>query len=81
MKYIKTVVVFDGEKEFENEAVLEHQDYKRYYATGNTLYHFFIDEINSSESAYLYIDATDRPTFQIKNAPIELVEKLKLAGL
>jgi hypothetical protein len=81
MKYIKTVVVFDGDREFENEEVIEHPEFKKYYAAGNTIYHFFIDEINSSKSAYLYIDATARPLFQIKNAPIELIEKMKLSGL
>lgn len=81
MNYIKSAVVFDGQKRYETEDVLEHPDFRRYYAMGNTLYHFFIDEINAVEDAYLFIDATDRPTFQIKNVPSELVQKMKLAGL
>jgi hypothetical protein len=81
MKYIQTVVVYDGEKEYENEDVVNHPEYKRYYGTANVMYQNFIDDINASETAYLFIDATDRPTFQIKNAPHELLEKLRAANL
>lgn len=81
MDYIKTVVVYDGEKEYENEEVINHPEYKRYFGAANVLYKFFIDDINNSDTAYLYIDATDRPTFQIKNAPPELLEKLRAANL
>ncbi len=81
MNYIKTVVVFDGQKEYENEEVLNHPEFKKYYGTANILYKNFIDDINASEFAYLYIDATDRPTFQIKEAPLDLIDRLRAANL
>jgi hypothetical protein len=81
MDYIKYVVVYDGEKECQNEEVVNHPEYRKYYGTANVLYKFFIDDINASDTAYLYIDATDRPTFQIKDAPTELLDKLRAANL
>ena len=41
----------------------------------NVLYKGFIDEINNCETAYLYIDYTDRPTFEIKN-PSEYLKSI-----
>jgi hypothetical protein len=49
--------------------------------TANIIYENFIEKINCSENAYLFFDATDRPTFQIKDAPLELLAKLKTANL
>ena len=75
MSYIKTVVVFDGQKEYENEEALIIKEYKSAYDTANVLYKGFIDEINNCETAYLYIDYTDRPTFEIKN-PSEYLKSI-----
>lgn len=77
---IHRVIIFDGDKEFEAEEILDNADFIRYYNTANVMYKFFIDDINNSD-AYLYIDASDRPTFQIKNASIKLLEKLRAANL
>ena len=66
MSYIKTVVVFDGQKVYENEQALSITEYKSAYDFAHVLYKGFIDEINNCETAYLYIDYSDRPTFEIK---------------
>ena len=75
MSYIKTVVVFDGQKEYENEEALIIKEYKSAYDSATVLYKGFIDEINNCETAYLYIDYTDRPTFEIKN-PSEYLKSI-----
>lgn len=67
MTYIKTVVVFDGQKEYENQEALLIPEYKKAYDMAHVLYKCFIDEINKCENAYLYIDYSNRPTFEIKN--------------
>lgn len=41
MKYIKTVVVFDGQGEYENEEVLNHQELKNIMQQG-THYTIFL---------------------------------------
>ncbi len=81
MKYLKTVIVFDGQKLFENKEVLDHPEFKKYYGAGNVMYQNFVDEINDSPTAYLYIDATDKPLFQIKNCPLNLLDRLRAANL
>lgn len=75
MSYIKTFIVFDGQKEYENQEALLIPEYKSAYDTAHVFYRGFIDEINNCENAYLYIDYTNRPTFQIKNKS-EYLEKI-----
>tara|TARA_R110001592_G_C12799642_1_gene716845 strand:- start:371 stop:607 length:237 start_codon:yes stop_codon:yes gene_type:complete len=75
MSYIKTVVVFDGQKEYENQEALLIPEYESAYKMAHVFYKGFIDEINNCKDAYLYIDYTDRPTFQIKNKS-EYLEKI-----
>lgn len=68
MNYIKTVVVFDGQKEYENEKALNNPEFKKCYDFAHTIYYGLIDKINECEGAYLYIDCTNRPTYTIKNS-------------
>ena len=68
MSYIKTVVVFDGQKEYENEEVLNIPEFKKYYDVAHTFYYGFIDKINECESAYLFIDCSERPNYKIKGS-------------
>ena len=75
MSYIKTVVVFDGQKEYENEEALIIKEYKSAYDYAHTLYYGLIDKINDCETAYLYIDYSDKPTFEIKN-PSEYLKSI-----
>ena len=75
MSYIKTVVVFDGQKEYENEEALNIPEYKKCYDYAHTLYYGLIDKINECDEAYLFINYSDRPTFEIKN-PSEYLESI-----
>ncbi len=80
MKSIKRVIVFDGKNIFENEQVFKHTEYNKLYGLGNSLYMMFIDEINNSNKAYLYIeiDNNGKPSYQIKDAPVKLLKKLNI---
>ena len=76
-KYIKSVIVMEGGKEYNINELTENPDYMKFYGMACVEYKYCMNEINRT-GCYLVITLTDEPKYRLEHPSGILPDRIQL---